>query len=934
MSRVKTAPAPADEADDELADGRVRLHADTLKALRRQQGLSQSLMADLAREQGRPISIASIKRAELGAPVLYRTALQLAEMLRIDVERLLDQPATPALRPPKDDGLALVGRQAERRQFQGQLDELRQQGRGHIVYVRGPAGMGKSRLLAEWRDLSRQAGLRLVQCEVEPVGAGGGLGYLGRLLRAYFGLAPPVDDSHALMDQLRQRLRSLGLADPMAMALAPLMQLPLANDQQPIYQAMSHETRLQQRYQVLLDLVRHGCRDQPLVVMVEDLHWADEHLLDGLAPLMFATRQDPVLWVLTSRVEKDPLERSLRPYLPDVPVTVMDLVPLGDEDALALARTVPGIDAARLAECVAQARGNPLFLTQLLLHPDPGSLPETLNALVRSKLEQLPPQDRDAVTLAAAATPQFSLRLIRKLLGDEDYQPTEPLAQHLFRACGIGSYAFVHDLIRHGIALATPPEVRQRLFERLAEHHRGEDPRLLAVYLDKARHPDAPDALLQAIEHLCLQHRFEEAQELARHYGALDYAPIDRYRLHLQQGRIALGMGRPKEARSHLEQAQGHAPDLARRLPVVVLLARALNLLDELQAEEALLAEHIPLAQQAGDAASLGQLYYLQGNLLFPRGRHEEARSLHTAARRQARLAHDARTEAQALSGLGDSYYAQGRMLTATDTFRRCLKLCEQHSLADVEASNRFMLATTRLYLNETLAALGDALASAEIAHRVGNRRAEIVSRLTAGWLYLSLDRAPQALDQFNTGLEIARALGAARFEPFLMEGVSRGLLLTGEPDAALDTIRDAWARVERQSLHRFIGPWVLGTLAMMVPGERERRQAIEQGLAIVAQGCVAHNVYRFCVAAAEAHIGARDAASASALADRLEAFTKAEPCPWADHHIRLIRAHVDRLLRPFETEQATLDGLVAQGLLAGIGHASPRLHAVLPPAA
>lgn len=929
---MPTPPSPTtDDLSHEPVDGRVRLDTDKLKLLRRQRGLSQSLVADRARAQGRPISIASIKRAELGAPVLYRTALQLAELFEVDVAQLVVQGTLPAALLGEDEGeFAMVGRTAERRLFHSMLEGVRQEGAGRFVYVRGPAGMGKTRLLKEWRRQAEQAQLQVVSCGINPSETSSGLLPLAKMMREFFGLPTAATDKHAVADQLQRRLRSLGLSDALAIMLPPMMELPLATAQLPIYEAMSHETRLQQRAQALREAIRLACQVRPLMVMIEDVHWADENLLDAVSPMIFQTSEDPVVWVLTSRVEKDPLEQRIRPYLPDLPVSVVDLAPLSQDDARALARQAPKVDPARLDECIAMARGNPLFLTQLLLHPDRQSLPDSLHALVRSKMQQLPAQDQDAVRIAAAAGPEFPLRMLRSLMDTPDYLPAEPLAQHLFRACGTGSYAFVHELIRQGIVRDTPDPMRQTLFERLARYHQVENPRLNALYLHQARSPQAPSALMAAMAHACDLYRYEEGLELARQYEAIDYAPQDIYRLRLLQGRIAMGMGRTQDAHGHLALALVHAPDAAARLPVVVLLARTLNLLDNLQAEESLLTEYIPLAQQLGDARHLGQLYYLKGNLHFPRGQHKEAHKLHSAARQQAQLAKDPRTEAQALSGLGDSYYAQGRMLTATEIFQQCLRLCAKHGLADVEASNRFMLATTRLYLNETLGALGDALASAEIASRVGNRRAEIVSRLTAGWLYLSLNKSHQAQQQFDQGLKTAHALGAARFEPFLLEGVARCQWLSGDASAGLDTIRQAWAMVERQGLHRFIGPWVLGTLALLERDEHRRQSAITQGLEILERGCVAHNVYRFCVAAAEAQIQSRQPQGATVLADRLEQFTASEPCPWADHHIRLIRAHVAQLLQPFSGDRQAIDGLIANGLLTGIGHASPLLHEVL----
>jgi hypothetical protein len=263
-------------------------------------------------------------------------------------------------------------------------------------------------------------------------------------------------------------------------------------------------------------------------------------------------------------------------------------------------------------------------------------------------------------------------------------------------------------------------------------------------------------------------------------------------------------------------------------------------------------------------------------------------------------------------------------MVTAQQVFHECLDLCEKHGLAEIEASNRFMLGTTRIYMNQTARALEDALASAELGSRVGNRRAEIVSRLTAGWALLSTGRAADARSQVEQGLELARRIGASRFEPFLNESMVRVLLLEGKPQEAHGVAVQAWDAVERLKLYKFIGPWVLSTLALVEPDAGSSAGMLERGQALLEQGCVAHNLYRFHVAAMENRLLHNQPAQALLLADHFAMLVAQEPCPWASHHIALVRSSADWLEQPAPPHRDRLLELAHKGEAAGLAWVMP----------
>lgn len=74
-----------------IKDGRVCLNPQYVKNLRMRLGVSQNALAELASEQGKPLSIATIKRLEKGNPVIYRTALQIAHLFNVEIISLIEK---------------------------------------------------------------------------------------------------------------------------------------------------------------------------------------------------------------------------------------------------------------------------------------------------------------------------------------------------------------------------------------------------------------------------------------------------------------------------------------------------------------------------------------------------------------------------------------------------------------------------------------------------------------------------------------------------------------------------------------------------------------------------------------------------------------------------------------------------------------------------
>ena len=187
--------------------------------------------------------------------------------------------------------------------------------------------------------------------------------------------------------------------------------------------------------------------------------------------------------------------------------------------------------------------------------------------------------------------------------------------------------------------------------------------------------------------------------------------------------------------------------------------------------------------------------------------------------------------------------------------------------------------------MHQTETALDHALRSVELAAQVDMARPEIVSRLTAGWIYTSMADYEAGYQQIKKGLSIVDRLGAKRFEPFLEETLARIAFAKGQFEEAADIAELAHQKVAEFGAHSFIGPRVLSTVALTTPDHRRRHEAIREGEEILAKA-VGHNFLRFYRNGMQACLNAKEFDEALRLADALAQYTADEPTPWSEFHI------------------------------------------------
>jgi class 3 adenylate cyclase/tetratricopeptide (TPR) repeat protein len=831
---------------------------------------------------------------------------------------------------PLPDHHPLVDRKIEVRQFVAALQVCRETAAGHVVHVRGEAGIGKTRLAEEFQRLAREAGFACHTGLVLDFGTGAGRDAIRALVRGMLGLEVSSDATAARA--AAEVALGAGLVDREdAVFLNDLLDLPQPTEQRAAYDAMNNAMRIEGKQRTLFRLAERASRLQPRLLIVEDLHWADKLTLTYLAELTKAAPGCPLLVLTTTRIQGEPPSQTW--HLPSAaPLITIDLGPLHDADARALADALVTTSAGAVERCIARAAGNPLFLEQLLRHAEESAdtgVPGSIKSLVQARLDQLGQLDRTALQTASVLGQRFSPEALRYLLAKPDYAVERLVAHHLMRPHG-GDFLFAHALIRDAIYDGLLKTRRRDLHRKAATWFALRDLVLHAEHLECAEDPEAARGYLAAARAQAGEYRYETALRLARRGLTLATDAADRFALQGLEADFLHDLGSMKEALSAYERAFEIATSDADRCRAWIGRAAVKRVTDDVDGAFADLDRAETVAAGQGLVEERARIHYMKGNLFFPRGNIEGCLKEHTESLQLAREVGAVELEAAALGGLGDAEYMRGHMISAHARLRECLELSREHGLGRIEVANLAQMIQAKHYFAPQQIVLAEAQAAVNAAARVGHHRAELNANLAAATSSFTLGQRDHCHKHIRRAHQLVRRLGARRFEQSRLVTLGRLALAEGHRAEAINLLQEAVA-LSKELGRSFHGAHILGALATTLEEPGAKRRALSEAEALIDAGCFAHNQLRFYPDAMNVALELGDLDEIERYAKALEDFTKPEPLPWADFLIargRALAAHARSQTDWALTSE--LQRLRDEGLQMGFIVALPAIEAAL----
>jgi predicted ATPase len=292
----------------------------------------------------------------------------------------------------------LVGRSAELSRLEDAVASAAA-GHGAIALVAGEAGIGKTRLVNALCERCRQSGSTVLSGRCIDV-VGSGLPYLP-LVEALRPLhtAAALDELTGDLHELVRLVPELGDSDTASMPSTG------ADTQLRLF----HET---------VELLDRVCEDQPVVLLLEDLHWADASTLGLVSYLAHAVRDHRILVVATYRIDEpgEGLSHLVLELVRSGAATLVELAPLSDRELAQLLSEASKetLDPALVASICARSEGNPFFAEELLAAAREGdaSIPPVLRDVLLQRFDQLGGEARAVLRVAAASPREIPYRCL------------------------------------------------------------------------------------------------------------------------------------------------------------------------------------------------------------------------------------------------------------------------------------------------------------------------------------------------------------------------------------------------------------------------------------------------------------------------------------------------------------------------------------------
>lgn len=360
----------------------------------------------------------------------------------------------------------LIGRDDEINLMRQRLKQTIE-GHGQAVVISGSPGIGKSRVLAEFRSHLVSQPFRCVQANCFAHWQGTPYYPLIEYTRQICGIDED-DADETIQLKVKKCVTKVGLDESLSVPL--LMRLIDGSHTTTQVEGLSTQAQRKHTTNCLIRLTLDS--EQPTVVIVEDFHWVDASTRDWLEVLIQQLSNYPILLIITSRPEAELYRLQHRG------VTTLALQQLTEEQSKRLLYSLPRASSlqSQFPELISRSGGNPFFLEELALSVSQSKqtqqVPDTIHGVLASRIDQLTIEDKILLQAAAIIGQRGSLSLLAAVCDLENSDLAHAmlrlqLAELLFStfASGEEQFVFKHALVQE-VAYASQLDHRRRKYHR------------------------------------------------------------------------------------------------------------------------------------------------------------------------------------------------------------------------------------------------------------------------------------------------------------------------------------------------------------------------------------------------------------------------------------------------------------------------------------
>ena len=684
-------------------------------------------------------------------------------------------------------------------------------GRGQVVGIVGEAGIGKSRLLFEFRQ--SLTGERVTYLEGRCHFYGSAIPYLPviDIIRNNCGITE-ADTPEAIAEKVRLSLLAVEMEpDEWGPYFLHLLGVKEGTDRLAV---MSPEAIKAQTLETLRQMSLKGSRHRPIIFAVEDLHWTDKTSEDCFSWLVESLPGVPILFILTYRPGYRP------PWIDKSYASQMALPPLPLQESLSVVHSILQTDSVPdpLTQLIlTKAEGNPFFLEELAravgeqgeLRPNV-AVPNTIEEVLLDRIDRLQEEPKRLLQTASILGREVSFRLLEAIWdgpGALDPHLRElTRLEFLYEQTGSEEpvYVFKHALTQQVVYESLLAPRRQALH---AAAGRGLETfyadRLEEVYDRLAHHYSRSDKAGKAVEYLTRfaekavrGHAHTEAvralEEALTHVERLPVEERDRRRfdLILRLASSLVPLGRFPETLELLLRERDRL-DLVQDASLIgryyFLLAYAYSFLGDHERTAQSAQRAIEEARRGGDEATMGKAH-----CLLAMGAPLSAQSLQGIEHGREAAALLERTEER--WWLGQAHWVMGLNHIQLGEFESALEaLARAHAIGEAMADPRLQacVAWVRGVIH---AAMGEWETGIEACQRGLERSPDPLNRaITLGWLgyaYLEMGDSGEAIPRLEEAIQQVGQFGFRQFQGWFMIFLAEARRLSHQIEGALDLAR------------------------------------------------------------------------------------------------------------------------------------------------